>query len=428
VPDAAADGVLSGAGHAVTTVHLTNAYHPASGGIRTFYTELLAAANRAGRRLVLVVPADRTDAASIGRFGRIEFIKAPVAPAFDRRYRMLLPHRYMPLPASAVVKVLEREQPDLVEICDKYSLPYLAAMLRKGWHPRVRRPALVGLTCERLDDNIAAYLSGSRLARTFARWYLRHIYGPPFDAHIAISEYTANELRGALYDRAPGFIRVCPMGVDVDGFAPSRVSRALRETLVRRTGGRQDTRILLYAGRLSPEKHLDLLVEALRILSVEGQGDYRLVVAGAGPLVDWIRGQATGVLAGRILLWGQIDRVELAEFYASCDVFVHPNPREPFGIAPLEAMASGIPVVVPAAGGVLEYATETNAWLATPTPGGFASAIRSAATGDERRLREASATAQRFRWSVVAGRFFSLYDELAGSLAGSPRPVPVPVV
>ena len=62
-----------------------------------------------------------------------------------------------------------------------------------------------------------------------------------------------------------------------------------------------------------------------------------------------------GPLTGRVWLCGNLDRETLATFYASADVFVHPNPREPFGIGPLEAMSSGVPVVMPAAGGVLEY-------------------------------------------------------------------------
>ena len=51
----------------------------------------------------------------------------------------------------------------------------------------------------------------------------------------------------------------------------------------------------------------------------------------------------------------------LADYYANADVFVHPNPKEPFGIAPLEAMASGVPTVAPDAGGILSYATDENA-------------------------------------------------------------------
>ncbi len=66
-----------------------------------------------------------------------------------------------------------------------------------------------------------------------------------------------------------------------------------------------------------------------------------------------------------MLFYGHVGaRETLARLYASCDVFVHPNPREPFGIGPLEAMASGVPLVAPAAGGLLSYANDTNAWLA----------------------------------------------------------------
>ena len=195
-----------------------------------------------------------------------------------------LPLHFVPGLRGLVVRILERERPDLVEICDKYSLPYLAAMLRKRWHPRVPRPVLVGLTCERFDDNMAAFCSASRPARAFTRWYIRHIYGPPFDAHIANSEYTAAELRAALPDRPPRFIRVAPMGVHADQFGPEWRSADLRERLLRRVGGTANSTLLFYAGRISPEKNIGLLLDMLRELALDRDADYRLVLAGDGPL------------------------------------------------------------------------------------------------------------------------------------------------
>jgi glycosyltransferase involved in cell wall biosynthesis len=405
-----------------TTVHLTNAYHPSSGGIRTFYHALLEGANREQRRVVLIVPGERTETLEIGRFGRIYVLAAPPAPAFDRRYRMLLPHRYFP--GTRLVEILVREQPDLVEICDKYSLPYLAAMLRKAWHPRVRRPALVGLTCERLDDNLAAFLSGHRVGRAYARWYMRNIYGPPFDAHIAISAYTADELHDALPDRPAGFIRVCAMGVNVDRFGPHHQDAALRAALLARAGGTPESVLLFYAGRLSPEKNVGLLVSTLHELASSGREDFRLAIAGDGPLAGWLRAKASD-MGHRILLLGNLDAGALAAHYASCDVFVHPNPREPFGIGPLEAMASGVPVVVPAVGGVLEYATDANTWRAEPRATAFAAAVRAAAHGDPRRLAAAHATARQFRWEDATRRYFALYDELTALSPGrQTRPLP----
>ena len=405
----------------LTSLHLTNAWHPTSGGIRTFYLALLDAGNRQGRRVVVVAPAARTSVEPVGAFGIIYFLAAPSAPAFDRRYRTLYPHRYFPGIGSGLIRILERERADVVEVCDKYSLPYLAAMLRRRWLPRVPRPALVGLSCERFDDNMAAYLDRGRIARAFTRWYIRNIYGPPFDVHVANSEYTAGELRAALPDRAPGFIRVCPMGVDVGGFSPTRRSFAVRARLLRRCGGHERTRLLFYAGRLSPEKNLQLLVETLRRLATDQRVDYRLVVGGDGPLAAWLRLQATGVLHGRILLCGNLDRAELADHCASCDVFVHPNHREPFGIGPLEAMASGIPVVVPDSGGVLTYATAANALIAAPTAAAFSAAVRSALHGNADRVRSARATAHEFKWEDATRRYFELYDYIHGEIIGRSR-------
>jgi glycosyltransferase involved in cell wall biosynthesis len=312
----------------LTSLHITNAYHPTSGGIRTFYTALLEAAGRERRCVRLVVPGPDTRVEEVNEYARIYFVRASFAPVFDRRYRLLLPWRFLPGVSTRIVSILERERPDLVEMCDKYSLPYLAAMLRKGWHPRVPRPVLAGLTCERFDDNMAAYCSTSDAARAFTRWCIRHIYGPPFDAHIANSEYTAGELRAALHDRPRGFIRVAPMGVHADEFGPDRRSADDRASLLGYAGGTEQSTLLLYAGRVSPEKNTELLLQTLRLLANDRDADYRLVIAGGGPALPRLRRLASEWgLSGRLLLCGNLDRRTLASCYASADVFVHPNAR-----------------------------------------------------------------------------------------------------
>lgn len=413
------------------TLHITNAYHPTSGGIRTFYRALLAAANDRGRLMRLVVPGPDEDVEEVGRFGRIYYVRARPAPAFDRRYRLMLPGSYLPPSRGRLVKILEDEQPDLVEICDKYALFYLAALLRKGWMPKVPRPTLVGLSCERMDDNLAAYLHAGSPARRFTRHYIRHVYGPPFDYHVANSDYTADELRTSLWDRAPDFIHVCPMGVDADRFGPAHRDLLLRRSLLERAGGRSDSVLLFYAGRLSPEKNVGLLVDALaRVARPMPHGatrprDYRLVIAGDGPLSDSLAQEAARRAPGRLLMLGPVEGRELlARCYASADVFVHPNPREPFGIAPLEAMASGVPVVLPSAGGVLSYATRDNAWLAAPDAESFALQIRCAIEQpSQARLRAARDTALAHRWNHIADRFFALYDRLDDAFRGRARVV-----
>jgi alpha-1,6-mannosyltransferase len=362
----------------IKTLHLTNAYHPTSGGIRTFYRAMLAAANAERRFMRLVVPAEVSSVEEVGEFGRIYHVRAPRSPWVDTRYRMILPQMFLS-PSGEVRRILAEEQPDLVEVCDKYSLCYAAGALRRGWLNGGHRPTIVGLSCERLDDNVWASMSPGPLARRFARWYIGRVYTGQFDVHLANSEYTARELREHQVDKHRREVHVVPMGVTVDDLGPWRRSAELREELHRLTGSNSAAALLLYAGRLSPEKNLSLLIDMMvrlgetpAAIDDRGASATRLIVAGDGPSLAALRQEAERRVPGRVFFYGHVGaRDTLARLYASCDAFVHPNPREPFGIGPLEAMASGVPLVAPAAGGLLSYANDTNAWLAEPTGEAF---------------------------------------------------------
>ncbi|NDB19192.1 MAG: glycosyltransferase, partial [Actinobacteria bacterium] len=158
----------------------------------------------------------------------------------------------------------------------------------------------------------------------------------------ANSEYTAEELRRSLWDRSDDFIHVTPMGVDASAFGPVHRDRELRRYLLSQAGGDNDSVLLVYAGRLSPEKHPHLLIDALACLvnrrhRLGGALDFRLVLAGDGPALPGILADAARRTPNRVHAMGVVrDRGALARLYASCDVFVHPNPREPFGILPDE--------------------------------------------------------------------------------------------
>lgn len=409
---------------APSTLHVTNAYHAASGGIRTWYHALLDVANADGRRMDLVVPSEeralRIEAR--GPWTAIHHVPAPRAPAFDRRYRLLHPGHYL-TPRSPIADLLQTRRPAIVECSDKYTLWPLARLLRRRRPGHDAEPTLVATSCERLDDNVAAWLSQAPWVRRLAQRYLRHVYAPSFDAHVANSRYTADELRGRGV-AVP--VAISGMGVDLEIFGAARRDHALRAHLLAATGGRADSVLVLHAGRLSPEKHLPPLVDAVALLTAH-HCDIRLVVAGDGPLRRALAAHAARVAPGRVHFAGHLDtRESLATLYASADVFVHPNPREPFGIGPLEAMAAGVPVVVANAGGVLSYARDDNAWLAeAPTADGFAVAILEAAgrVNDER-LQRARATAQAHAWPVMARAWFATVDALHARRCAAPRPAP----
>jgi alpha-1,6-mannosyltransferase len=397
------------------TLHFTNAWHETSGGIATFYRALMQEANRRGHAMRMVVPGSEDRMEEAGPHCRIYYIRSPKAP-MNSEYRMIHPSEFL-LPGSKLQKILAQEQPDLIEVCDKYTLNYLAGLLRERLLHGVRfRPAVVGLSCERMDDNFRSYLPAVPLRDRISNFYMRRLYFPLFDYHIANSQYTAEELRRAGVEQlTPRSVWIRPMGVDFSQLSPSRRKPEMRRRLLQNFGVDETGVLLLYVGRLVPEKNLALLFGLIEHFARRPEDGYRLLVVGDGIERELWERQAAKSAPGQVVFLGHMrDRAVLADLYANADVFVHPNPREPFGIAPLEAMASGVPIVVPNSGGVLAYANDQNAWTASATVEDFAQAVRSASAGSsfrEEKIRRALLTAERYRWENVAGEFLDLYGE-----------------
>ena len=423
------------------SVHITNYYHKNSGGISTSYNNLLAAAERHKRYVRLIVPGETEAVEEVNPFAKIYYVPARYSPLFDKRYRIMMPWQYM-VKDSIIRKILLDERPNMIEVTDKYTLSLLGVMIRTNNFKKLGRPMLVHFSCERMDDNIGSFLTSGRIGKWFARRVIGNYTLPNFDYHIANSEYTAAEFYNALdssenrsqrflnacwrFFKAPRIstterIYVCPRGVDSELFTPERRSRDVREGMIQRYGIPKDGVILLYAGRISPEKNIGVLIEMMRELGRENDRTYRLLVAGAGPQSDWLKKQGDAIASGSIVMCGHLDKETLASYYANADVFVHPNPREPFGIAPLEAMASGVPTVAPRAGGILSYATDENAWLVAPEGKAFASAVRSVITEPterERRVANAVATARANTRRASTDRLFATYDKIYEDFLG----------
>jgi alpha-1,6-mannosyltransferase len=369
------------------TLHLTNSWHRTSGGIATFYRALIEQANQRGHEIRLVVPGEKDEIEDCGEFGRIYYLQSPRA-LFNHGYRLIYPSQYL-FARGQLQQILISERPDLIEICDKYTLNYLGALLRTRLLPDVDfRPMVVGLSCERMDDNFRSYIGTLPFDGTFCAAYMRWLYFPFFDYHIANSEYTAAELRSAAQGHlVPRGTWIRHMGVNLQRFSPARRSRALRQRLLQNFGAPEASVLLLYVGRLVPEKNLPLLFDLLAHLAHNGRSDFRLLVVGDGiERAKW-DADAGQRAPGRALFFGHIkDQNILADFYANADLFVHPNPHEPFGIAPLEAMASGLPLIAPDSGGITSYANSGNAWTVAPTVEQFSAAVHDALSSEELRL------------------------------------------
>jgi alpha-1,6-mannosyltransferase len=175
--------------------------------------------------------------------------------------------------------------------------------------------------------------------------YLSHLYRQ-FDLVLAPSRVMVEQLHEM---GVPG-ARHQPLGIDSSVFHPARRVETMRAHLRLP----DNARLLVYAGRFTPDKKLPLLIDAVRKLG----RPYHLLMIGGG--LDLPRyPQITYVPFKR-------NQRHLARLLASCDVLVHPGDCETFGLIVLEAMACGLPVVATSGGGVAELVDEDTGLLAAP--------------------------------------------------------------
>ena len=167
-------------------------------------------------------------------------------------------------------------------------------------------------------------------------------------------------------------ISVIPNGVDVTKF-----SFSFNYWEVRNRFARESERILLFVGRLVPEKGLDTLIKSLPIILAKG-ANVKLVVVGEGPQKEMYQRTANEQgLHEKVFFAGHIDDWTLRALYRVADVTLVPSKFEPFGIVALEAMAAHCPLVTTTAGGLDEIVDDGGTGLKVPPddPNALAGAI-----------------------------------------------------
>lgn len=288
-----------------------------------------------------------------------------------------------PLAMRVFREALARLEPDLIEVADPYHLAWSALRVA-----RQRHVPIVAF-CHSDVVTMTRWLFGSSASRVVVS-YLRNLYAR-FDAVLAPSESVAATLR------AVGIARVVvqPLGVDLQQFAAIEADAGVRRSL----GVPADACLLVFAGRLSPEKHIGDLVEAVRLL---GPRFHLLLIGGTG--------RATR--DGRVMtLPYQSNARALARMLASCDAFVHAGTQETFGLVALEAMACGLPVVAAQAGALVELVDwSVGATFRPRDPADLARAVRELFLRDLTALSHAARhrAAQR-SWDIVMPPLAAFY-------------------
>jgi glycosyltransferase involved in cell wall biosynthesis len=249
------------------------------------------------------------------------------------------------------------------------------------------------------------------LVEKYLSWFYR-------SAHkiLAPSKHTLEQLFRKQYRNLGLWSR----GIDTEKFNPRFRSRSLRKRL-----GINDKFVFLYVGRLSPEKGLDMLLNAVEEMESRFPGEAAFVFTGGGPWEALIRQKNFS----NVILTGFKTGPELSEIYASCDCFAFPSGTETFGNAPLEAMASGLPVAGVAAGGVTEFLSHgKNALLCADGDRGVFTENLTAIMRDKtlrRNLAENGRNLARSRaWDIIFDDLLGVYSGLVQnrkSLMGASR-------
>ncbi|CAM5536353.1 glycosyltransferase family 4 protein [Streptomyces griseomycini] len=196
-------------------------------------------------------------------------------------------------------------------------------------------------------------------------------------------------------------VKLWPRGVDTARFRPG-----LRDAALRRALAPNGELVVGYVGRLAPEKQVELLAGACTLPGV------RVVVVGDGPS----RPGLEQALPGAVFL-GRRTGGELARLFASLDVFVHTGPFETFCQTVQEAMASGVPVVAPAAGGPLDLVAHGRTGLLVPPRDATAvrDAVRTLAADPGLRAAYGAAgraTVEGRTWAAVGDRLIGHYADV----------------
>jgi len=326
---------------------VTKWFAPGSGGARTYLLAKAAyVARRPALRQVLVVPGTRdvvgsladADAAQDGGDDasgvRCYQLRSPRAPGMPP-YRLLVRGR-------ALRRIAVHERPTIIESGSPLLVPWLAAAAARDLGV-----PLVAYHHGLLPHAVAA--AGGRAAAGAAAAYLRRL-DRLFAVTLVGSDFAVAELRAAGVERA---VRA-PLGVDLACFHPSRRAEGAE---TRRRLGLPDGPLVGFVGRFAPEKRLDLLLRAWP--AVARATGATLVLAGDGPLHARLRAAADE----RTVRWLPFEpgRADVAALLAALDVYVSPGAIETFGLAALEALATGTPVLSADRGGVAELVARSAA-------------------------------------------------------------------
>ena len=363
----------------------TETFLPATDGVVTRLRHTIEELARVGDDMLVIAPRypdggpDSYAGAPVYRVPGVPFPPYP-------RIKLSFAH-------PGVGRVLGRFGPDLIHAVN----PFILGPGGIYYARRLGVPLVASY-----HTNVAAYARYYKLELGYnaGRWWTRQLHNRA-DINLCTSRAAMDYLLGDGVKR----IRLWPQGVDARRFHPDKASEECRERL---SGGHLEGKLLLYVGRLAPEKGIERLKAILR--EVPGA---RLAVVGDGPARGDLEREFEGLPA---VFTGVLQGEVLASAYASADAFLFPSTTDTLGLAMLEALASGLPVLAARSGPSQEIVTEGENGLLyeADSTSSLVAAVLRLFSDDELRAalaRRARATAEGRDWASSTRALRGYYEE-----------------
>lgn len=374
----------------------TETFLPHIDGVVTRLIHTLEALRDAGDKVLVVAPRARGLPAE---FAGAQIIGSPSVPL--PVYRSF--HLGLPI-ALGLDATLTTFAPDIVHTVN----PVMLGLAGFSYTKRHHVPLVASY-----HTQLASYARRYRVDvfEPAIWWYVRGLHNRA-QLNLCTSRPVLEQLRERGFKR----VELWGPGVDAQLFHPRRRSPAWRERL---SNGNPDAVLLLYVGRLASEKSLESLAPALAQLQ-----ECHLALVGEGPAENSLRQAFAGL---SVTFIGPLHGEELAAAYASADIFAFPSATETLGLAAIEAMAAGLPVVGARRGGLLDSVVdgETGLLFDPDTPGDLKRALHRLAREGEARHemgRRGRERAEGWSWASSAAGLREQYRavlERATSLDGT---------
>lgn len=368
---------------------MTDSYRPTTDGVVTAVLVTRRVLEELGHTVFIIAP----DPGSEYREEGVYYFRAIKFKTYEGYYVPIFP--------SDKTELIRKLNPDVIHIRG------VAFMALKGLIASHNTKVPTVLTYDTMVTDVIDQYSPVRLPKEtlakLASVYLRQMLKRP-DAVAVPTPSTGRELTEGLGVR-PRRLEIIPTGIDTDRFTRSDNGPAVRKKY-----GLEGKKIVIFVGRLSFEKNVDLVIRSLKLLDE----NVVFLVVGQGPAMESLKKLADDEgLAGRTVFAGYVFDQDLVDHYSCADAFVSASVFETQGFTVQEAMSCGLPVACGNGRAFTDFITDgENGYLFDLNEENCAGAIKSALDAPGRLLEKSMETALSYGLKPTTDRLVKLYEEV----------------